>query len=110
MIRQGAAAIAALLLAACGGQQTQQSASPAPETDEGARLAFRATFLHACEAGIAGPAGQSYCSCTEDRLERSFDVNGLAKLTPDDPTFRAIARACAQKAGLPVRKYSARRG
>jgi nitrous oxide reductase accessory protein NosL len=103
VIRASAAVIAALLLASCGGRQTHESASPAPLNHADLRVAFRASFLHSCLNGVPGPAGQLYCTCTDERIESAFDDAELAHLSPQDPKFRAIARACAKKAGLTMR-------
>jgi hypothetical protein len=104
MNRPIALALAAFMLAGCGANRTATSAStPPPLTHDDARLAFRASFLHACLAGVPGPEGQTYCACADDKIETIFTDAQLATLTPANPRLKAALHACAAKAGLSVR-------
>ncbi|MBV8637112.1 MAG: hypothetical protein JO322_03445 [Candidatus Eremiobacteraeota bacterium] len=102
MIRAFAALAATIALSACGGGSAQSTSSPSPASRSDLRNAFQTSFLRSCLGAIPGKAGAAYCRCSVDRLEASFTDDELARLTPDDPKFRAATHACAEKAGLRV--------
>jgi hypothetical protein len=101
-MRRTAALVAALALTACGNGAEQATSSASPASREDLRQAFRTSFLHSCLGAIPGKAGKAYCHCSEERPEASYSADELARVTPDDPKFRAATHACAAKAGLRV--------
>lgn len=107
MISRIAVLVAVFALCACGGGggSTSDQASASPSSSSNAaplRLAFRKSFLRSCIHAIPGKHGESYCRCTEDRLEATYSDEELARVTPQDPKFQAATHACAAKAGLQV--------
>lgn len=97
----GVAAVLALTLSACSSaKQPETAASSGPVGHDRLRIAFRASFLNACEKGVAGAQGLKYCTCIDDTLEASTADSELAKLTPENPKVRATMHECASQAGL----------
>ena len=99
-MRQVIVALIIVALAACSTRapEPRKTAPPTP-----VRLAFEQSFMKACLAGVAGPAGPAYCMCTRDALEDAMTDKDLSKVTPSDPRVRVATHGCAAKTGLPIR-------
>ena len=99
-MRLVAIALVIVALAACSALAPKPAKTPPPTV---IRMTFERNFMLACLAGVPGPVGSPYCTCTRDAIEGAMTDRELTKVTPSDPRVRSATHGCAAKTGLPIR-------